>query len=220
MDKFKNKGSAPTMVKNIVVFECENGYLYRHNTLKIMGTAVIKRLINVDEYYKMAEVGILKPDDRLELINGEIFKMSPIGNKHAAIVDRLARILNNRFQSKAVIRVQNPVRFDLNNEPEPDISILKYQANDYISGYPIPVDVLAIIEVAGSSIKFDKEVKAPLYALHSIPEYWIIDLESNRIEVLSTPNAGTYTNIQTYMPGDEVILMGQKLTVNELLILE
>lgn len=185
-----------------------------------MGTAVIKRLINVDEYYKMAEVGILKPDDRLELINGEIFKMSPIGNKHAAIVDRLARILNNQFQSKAVIRVQNPVRFDLNNEPEPDISILKYKADDYISGYPIPVDVLAIIEVAGSSIKFDKEVKAPLYALHSIPEYWILDLESNRIEVLSNPNDGTYTNIQTYMPGDEVILMGQKLTVNELLILE
>jgi Uma2 family endonuclease len=184
-----------------------------------METEVSKWLINVDEYYKMAEVGILKPDDRLELINGEIFKMSPIGSKHAAIVDRLARILNHLLQSEVIIRVQNPLSFDINSEPEPDISILKYKSDDYASGHPVAADVLAIIEVAGSSIRFDKEVKAPLYALHSIPEYWIIDLENNRIEVHSKPVEGIYTETQFCLPGDEVILMDKKLSVNELLIL-
>ncbi len=184
-----------------------------------METEVSKWLINVDEYYKMAEVGILKPDDRLELINGEIFKMSPIGSKHAAIVDRLARILNHLLQSEVIVRVQNPLSFDINSEPEPDISILKYKADDYASGHPAAADVLAIIEVAGSSIRFDKEVKAPLYALHTIPEYWIIDLEKNTIEVRSNPKEGTYSEIQVYMPGEEVNLMDRKLLVNDVLIL-
>jgi Uma2 family endonuclease len=184
-----------------------------------METAVVKRLINVEEYYKMAEVGILKPDDRLELINGEIFKMSPIGSNHAGIVNKLGSLLNELFKNIAVIGVQNPVRFDINNEPEPDVSLLKYQSDFYKSAHPIPADVLAIIEVSGSSIRFDKEVKAPLYALHSIPEYWIIDLGNNRIEVLSKPNKGIYTEIQIFLPGDEVPLMNQKLAVNEVLSL-
>jgi len=185
-----------------------------------METAVIKRLINVDEYHKMAEFGILNPDDRLELIHGEIYEMSPIGSKHAGIVNKLACLLNELFKNIAVIGVQNPVRFDFNNEPEPDISLLKYRSDFYASAHPVPADVLAIIEVASASIKFDKEVKAPLYALHNIPEYWIIDLENNRIEVCSNPKEGTYSKIQLYMPGDEVNLMDRKLTVNDVLILD
>jgi len=184
-----------------------------------METAVVKRLINVEEYYKMAEVGILKPDDRLELINGEIFKMSPIGSNHAGIVNKLGSLLNELFKNIAVIGVQNPVRMDYKNEPEPDISVLKYRSDFYTSAHPEPADVLAIIEVAGSSISFDKEVKAPLYALHSIPEYWIIDLENNRIEVHSKPNEGIYSEAQLFLPGDEVSLLDKKLLVNDVLIL-
>ena len=185
-----------------------------------MATAVVKRLINVEEYYKMAEVGILKPDDRVELINGEIFEMSPIGSRHAAIVNKLAGLLNELFKGKAVIGVQVPVRINYNNEPEPDIALLQYRPDYYASEHPVPADALAIIEVAGSSISFDREVKTPLYAFHSIPEYWIIDLENNQIEVFTKPKDGTYSETQIYRAGDEVMLMGKNLSVKEMLILK
>ena len=184
-----------------------------------MVTEVVKRLINVDEYYKISEVGILKSDDHVELINGEIFQMSPIGSRHAAIVDRLARKLNQLLPDQITVRVKNPIRFDRNNEPEPDISLLKYKADDYASAHPVPADVLALFEVAGSSIRFDKEVKAPLYATHGIREYWIIDLDTNQIEVFSKPEGDAYTETRIYRPGDEVPLMGKELSVKELLIL-
>lgn len=184
-----------------------------------METAVSKRLINVDEYYKMAEMGILKPDDRLELINGEIYELSPIGSKHAGIVNKLAGYLNELFKGFAVIGVQNPIKLDYKNEPEPDFSILKYRSDFYTSAHPVPADVLAIIEVSNASIKFDKEVKGPLYAVHSIPEYWIIDLENNTIEVRSNPKEGTYLETQLFFPDDEICLMDKKLSVNDVLIL-
>lgn len=184
-----------------------------------METAVSKRLINVDEYYKMAEMGILKPDDRLELINGEIYELSPIGSKHAGIVNKLAGYLNELFKGFAVIGVQNPIKLDYKNEPEPDFSILKYRSDFYTSAHPVSGDVMAIIEVSSASIKFDKEVKAPLYALHSIPEYWIIDLENNTIEVLKNSKEGIYSETQLFLPGDDVCLMDKKLSVNDVLIL-
>lgn len=184
-----------------------------------MATEVVKRLINVDEYRKMGEIGILKSGDRLELIHGEIYEMSPIRSKHAAVVDHLAMIMNQLAKGNVIIRVQNPVQIDGTNEPEPDISLLKYRSDFYASAHPVPADVLAIIEVSDASIRFDTDVKVPLYASHGIPEYWIIDLESNRIEVYTNPKEGTYAKILRYMPGDEVSLMDKKLSVNEVLIL-
>lgn len=184
-----------------------------------MATEVIKRLINVEEYYKMAEVGILKPDDHVELINGEIFEMSPIGSRHAAIVDHFAKVMNQLFGGQAIVRIQNPIRFDNNNEPEPDISLLKYRSDYYSSAHPGPDDVLALIELAGSSISFDREVKAPLYATHGIREYWIIDLNNDQIEVYRNPDGVTFTEIKNYKPGEEITLMGEVFSVKELLIL-
>lgn len=185
-----------------------------------MANEVVKRLINVDEYYKMAEVGILKADDAVELIQGEIFQMSPIGSRHAAIVDYLAKVMNQLFDGKAIVRVQNPIRFDSNNEPEPDISLLKYRSDYYSTAHPGSADLLALIEVTGSSIRFDREVKAPLYAAHNIPECWIIDLDNNQIEYFSKPQGHTYTETRVVGPGAEVWLMGEKFAVNELLILD
>ncbi|WP_162340767.1 Uma2 family endonuclease [Cyclobacterium salsum] len=185
-----------------------------------MATEVVKRLINVDEYYKMAEVGILKAEDPVELIHGEIFQMSPIGSRHAAIVDSLAKVMIQLFDGEAIVRVQNPIRFDNNNEPEPDISLLKYRSDYYATAHPGSADVLALIEVAGASIRFDREVKAPLYAAHGIPECWIIDLENNQIEFLSKPQVDAYTETRVFGPGDEVWLIGEKFSVNELLILD
>ncbi|WP_154858579.1 Uma2 family endonuclease [Cyclobacterium xiamenense] len=184
-----------------------------------MATEVVKRLINVEEYHQMGEMGILKPDDRLELIHGEIYEMSPIGSKHASIVNKLASLLNELFKNKAVVGVQNPVQIDDRNEPEPDISLLNYRTDYYASAHPAPADVLAIIEVSDASIRFDREVKLPLYASHGILEYWMIDLGNNWIDVHTNPKKGTYASIRRYLPGEEIPLMEQTLSVNEVLIL-
>ncbi|MEQ8810688.1 MAG: Uma2 family endonuclease [Imperialibacter sp.] len=182
-----------------------------------MATEVMKRLINVDEYYKMAEVGILKPGDRVELINGEIYQMSPIGSKHGSVVKSLARILNEIFKGDAVIGIQDPVRLDENNEPEPDISILKYRADDYSQAHPGSQDVLAIIEVADSSLRHDKQVKMPLYANYGIPEYWIIDIATKQITVHLAPVGKSYSSQRNFGIGDEISLLGKIIEVSDLL---
>ncbi len=184
-----------------------------------MASEVMKRLINVEEYYKMADVGILKPEDRVELINGEIYQMSPIGSRHAATVDHLAMMLNQLFERKVIVRVQNPVRINSNNEPEPDISLLSYRSDFYAAAHPGPAEVLTVIEVAGFSIRFDREVKTPLYASCGIEEYWIIDIDHNWIEVFTNPKDGIYTKTQIYRPDDKVILLDKKLSVKELILL-
>jgi Uma2 family endonuclease len=184
-----------------------------------MGTEVVKRLINVEEYYKMAEVGILKADDRIELINGEIYQMSPIGSRHAAIVDHLAMRLNEAFKHNAIVRVQNPLRIDDNNEPEPDITIIKHRPDFYAAAHPVPNEVLAVVEVAGSSLRFDKEIKTPLYASCGIPEYWIIDMDGNQLEVFSDPKSGNYSHSEIYGPGRNVAFLGIKLGVKDILLL-
>jgi Uma2 family endonuclease len=182
-----------------------------------MATEVMKRLINVDEYYKMAEVGILKPGDRVELINGEIYEMSPIGSRHGSVVKTLAMILNEIFKGEAVIGIQDPVRLDESNEPEPDISILKYRADFYSQAHPGAHDILAIIEVADSSLRHDKQVKMPLYANYDIPAYWIIDIATKQITVHLDPVGNSYSSQQVYGIGDEIVLLGKTIVVGDLL---
>lgn len=182
-----------------------------------MGTEVVKRLINVGEYYKMAEVGILKPDDRVELINGEIYEMSPISSEHALVVDKLAKMLFKLFDEEIWVRIQNPIRLGERNEPEPDISLLKYQPEKYASALPGSDDVLAIIEVANSSLKHDKEIKAPLYARHGIPVYWIIDVDSRQVGVYQYPKGESYQELKTYTKRDDVQLLGKSILIKELL---
>jgi len=183
-----------------------------------MVVEVTKRLVNVDEYYKMAEVGILKPTDHVELIYGEIYEMSPIGSKHASVVKSLARLFNKLFENEYTIGIQDPVRLNQESEPEPDISILKYRDDYYANAHPVPNDILAIIEVADSTIKYDKKVKAPLYAYHSIPVYWIIDIENGVIEVLTNPIGDKYDDKKVYHSGDELILIEKKIEFNEIFI--
>jgi len=181
-----------------------------------MATEVLKRLLNVDEYYQMAEAGILKPDDRVELIHGEIYEMSPIGSKHAAIVNRLARLLNKILEQSVSIGIQSPIRLSQVDEPEPDISIAKYKADDYLSSLPNAEDVLLLIEVADSSIQYDRTTKKPLYASHGIPEYWIIDIENEIIEVYQKPINSDYTKNKSLQKGDSVQLLDRALKVADI----
>jgi len=183
-----------------------------------MATEVAKRLVNVDEYYKMAEVGILKPTDHVELIHGEIYEMSPIGSKHAGVINRLSRLFNELFENKVVIAVQNPIRLKDKSEPEPDISILKIREDFYTNAHPTPKDILAIIEVADSTIKYDREVKAPLYASHGIPVYWIIDIENDVIEILCKPVGNIYLEKKKFHTDDILTLFDKRIAFNDILI--
>ncbi|MFM9949000.1 MAG: Uma2 family endonuclease [Saprospiraceae bacterium] len=162
---------------------------------------VSKRLITVNDYHKMAEVGIL-PDRGIELINGEIIEMSPIGGKHVTIVNRLNKLLNSILGDNAIISVQNPVIVSDLSEPEPDISILKYRADFYDGQTPTAQDALLVIEVAGSTLIYDREVKLAVYAASGIPEFWIVNIEERTIEAHWEPVGKAYKYRALLHPGD------------------
>ncbi len=159
------------------------------------------RLFNVDEYYAMAEAGILRHGERVELLSGVIVRMSPIGSRHAAWVDALANLLIDRIERRAMIRVQNPVRLDSNSEPEPDVTVIRRRGDFYASAHPGPDDVLLLIEVSDTTVAFDREVKLPLYAAAGIPEVWIVDLPSGAVEVYTEPSGETYSLSRTVSVG-------------------
>ena len=145
--------------------------------------------IDVDAYHRMAEVGILPPDVRVELIEGEVLDMVPIGSEHAGRTGRLQRRLIATLQQVAIVTASSPLRIDAWNEPEPDILVLRPRADDYIEALPTPADVLLVVEVAKASRDFDRTVKAELYARAGVPEYWIVDLVDRCVEVCRGPGA-------------------------------
>ena len=152
-----------------------------------------RHLISVDAFHRMGETGILGPRDRVELIDGEIIDMSPIGVLHAAIVARLASHFSQRLGPMGVVWCQNPLRLDDISEPEPDIAILRPRADFYMTAHPGAADVLLVIEVADTSLAYDLGTKVPLYARHGIPEVWVIDAATRHTRVFRRPvgNGGT-----------------------------
>jgi Uma2 family endonuclease len=151
------------------------------------------RLFTVDEYYRMAAAGILNEDDRVELIDGEIVHMPPIGSNHASVVDTLAGLLTSQLRrDQAIVRVQNPVRLNNLSELQPDISLLKPRGDRYKHAHPGTDDIFLVIEVAESSAMSDREVKIPRYAGAAVPEVWLIDLNDQVVEVYRDPGEGEY----------------------------
>lgn len=163
-----------------------------------MSTSVqlARHLFNVADYHRMLEIGVLNEDSQVELLNGEVIKMTPIGPRHAASVDRINEVLKTKLGKQAIVRVQNPVQLDDFTEPQPDISLLKRRADFYAAGHPTSVDVLVAIEVSDSSIDKDRTVKLPAYARAGIYEVWLVDLYEDRIEVHSDPYNGTYQEVR------------------------
>lgn len=155
-------------------------------------TAPSRHLITVDAFHRMGETGILGSADRVELIDGEIIDMSPIGALHAAIVDLLARHFARRAGESVFIRCQNPLRLDDVSEPEPDLVILRPRADFYATAHPGPADAILVVEVADTSLAYDLGVKVPLYARHGIPEVWVIDLGARRTTLFRRPAGGRY----------------------------
>jgi Uma2 family endonuclease len=152
-------------------------------------------LFSVDEYHKMGEAGILCEDDRVELIEGKLIDMPPIGSPHAGKVNRFNTLLSRIIGSKAVIALQNPVRLGKRSEPQPDITLLRPRDDFYEKSHPQPKDVLLLIEVADTTVRYDREVKIPLYAVYGIPEVWLIDLQAKRVEVYLQPSKHGYRQV-------------------------
>lgn len=171
-----------------------------------MGIQLQRQLFTVDEYYKMAEVGILTPEDKVELINGEIIRMSPSNSEHANAIDILAKKLIIGIGDKAVVRVQNPVSIDKSSEPEPDIAIAVNRQEGYRQNHPQPKNIILVVEVSDSTLHFDREVKMLLYAEAGIPEYWIVNLQDEQVEVFRKPVKEQYSQKQILFKEDELVL--------------
>jgi Uma2 family endonuclease len=163
-----------------------------------------KRLFTVHEYHKMGEAGILTEDDRVELIEGEIVVMPPIGEGHFGNVNRFTSLFVRKFSDQAVVHIQNPVRLGLRNEPEPDVVLLRFREDFYAGKFPEPEDVLLLVEVADSSLAYDRKTKVPLYARAGIQEYWIVDLIHREIVVHRDPSRSRYRSVQQIKPGDTI----------------
>jgi Uma2 family endonuclease len=166
-----------------------------------MATPLRTRRFTVDEYYRMADAGILGAHERVELIEGEIIRMEAIGSRHAATVTRLDRLFQT-LGGAALVWVQNPVRLSDLSEPEPDVALLQPKSDDYASAHPGPADTLLIVEVSDTTVGFDRGIKAPLYAVSGIREYWLVDIAAETIEVYREPGAAGYRDVTTHRRGE------------------
>ena len=152
----------------------------------------------------MGEVGIFSEDDRVELLDGEILEMTPIGSRHAACVDRLNRILTSQLRTTAIVRIQNPIRLNDRSEPQPDIAVLQPRADFYEQAHPGPPDVLLLIEVIDSSSELDQRVKLPLYAKAGMREVWLVNLEERTIYVYRRPSQLGYQETKQVQRADRL----------------
>lgn len=167
-----------------------------------MSFQIARRHFTVAEYHRMAEAGIFSEDDRLELIEGEILKMSPIGSLHASCVKRLNKLLGNLVGQSAIVSVQDPVQLNDFSEPEPDIALLRPRDDFYAQAHPGAADVLLIIEIADSSVEYDRNIKLPTYAHSGIPEVLIANLAADTVEAYSDPVNGSYQHTRLYKRGE------------------
>jgi Uma2 family endonuclease len=151
--------------------------------------------LTVADYYRMGEAGILAPDARVELIDGEIIDVAPPGYPHAGTVDQLALVFGRAVAERAHVRVQNPLRLDEHSEPQPDVSVLKPSADFYKSRHPRASDALLVVEVADTSLRYDRDDKIPLYARHLIPEVWLVDLKAKCLVRYRNPQQGAYASV-------------------------
>lgn len=151
--------------------------------------------LTVDDYHRMGEAGVLAPDARTELINGEIIDMTPPGSRHSAIVTYLIHALTAAVGHSALVSVQSPLRLSRMDEPQPDLQILRKRDDFYSKALPGGPDVLLAIEVSDSTVRYDRQIKLPLYAAHGIEEFWLIDLNAKQMTRCRKPRAGRYEEV-------------------------
>ncbi len=168
----------------------------------------------------MGEIGIFPPDARVELVDGLVRRMPPIHPPHASIVDRLNSALGRLPAGSAIVRVQNPIRLDDFNEPQPDVMVLRFRDDYYGSHHPTPTDVVLAIEVADTSLRYDRNEKMPRYGMAGIPEAWLVDVQAGTIKVFTEPQADGYGRERVVARGQEIVSLaveGLRLQVDEAL---
>ena len=163
-----------------------------------------RRKFTVDEYFRMVEAGILQPKERVELIEGEILIMPPMGPPHFGGVTRHARVFISRAANRFSVLVQGPVHLDEHTAPEPDVILAKFRDDDYSFAHAIPEDIFLIIEVAASSLAYDRDVKAHIYGRFNIPETWVLNLPGDCIERFTEPGPEGYAQHTVLRRGDKV----------------
>jgi Uma2 family endonuclease len=166
-----------------------------------MAVALQPYRFTVDQYHRMGEAGIFSSDCRVELIEGEIFEMTPVGPWHAGVVNRLTRAFANGVGDRAVVHVRNPVGLDRHSEPQPDLMLLKPRPDFYGTAHPTPEDALLLVEVADTSLERDRGRKLPLYARTGVPEVWIVNRQADAVEVFRRPAPGGYGERRLFSRG-------------------
>lgn len=174
-------------------------------TGRMSGSMLPRHRFTTDEYEQMVQSGILTPDDRVELLQGEVLPMTPIGSRHAACVRRLTRFLIERLGDDAIVSVQSPVRLDDFSMPEPDVAVLRPEPGSYASAHPRPPDILLVIEVADTSLEKDRTVKMPLYAQAGIQEAWLVHLGEGIVEIHRHPAPDGYRQRQRLAKGPLIV---------------
>ena len=166
-----------------------------------------RRRFSVKEYHRLIEVGILTKEDRVELLEGEIVEMSPIGDPHQGTVDRLNRLFTSRLGEQVIVRVQGPILLaSVESEPQPDVALLVPRQDFYTTRRPEPADVLLAVEVMDSSVGKDRRVKLPLYARAGLREVWLVDLNTERVEVYRRPGSSGYAESRVLQPGERLAI--------------
>jgi Uma2 family endonuclease len=158
--------------------------------------------LTVDDYYRMGETGVLAQDARVELINGEIIDMVPPGSRHAAYVTLLTQAFSLAVGKSALVSVQSPLRLNRYSEPQPDLMLLRPRDDFYSKAHPGPADALLVVEVSESSLRYDRQIKMPLYASHEIAEFWLIDLTAMELHVCRRPEHGSYGHVAVMSPAN------------------
>jgi len=164
--------------------------------------------ITCDQYHSMIRSGVLREDDRVELIHGFLVTKMSIGSQHSGTVNRLQYLLNRSLGGNVILSVQNPITIHDYSEPEPDIVVAKFREDFYADTHPEPQDVLLAIEVADTSLAYDRDAKIPLYASCGIPSAWLVDLNSKSITVFDQPDGAAYTRSTVYSTGMSIPLPG------------
>jgi len=178
-----------------------------------------QRRFSADEYERMIAAGILAEDERVELLEGAIYPMSPIGSCHAACVNRLVAFLVRALGQRVIVSPQNPIRLSDESEPQPDIAVLRPREDFYAGALPRGEDVLLVVEVAEASLFFDRAVKLPLYAKAGIPEVWLVDLKHEVVERHTRPLHGRYAEAATFQRGEVIDspTLGLSIAVEDIL---
>ena len=172
-----------------------------------MALHLARRRFTSAEYHQMVEAGILAEDDRVELIEGEIIEMSPIGRHHAATVRRLSDLSFHTFRDVALVDIQNPIRLSDESEPQPDLTLVRRRPDFYDSGLPGPEDIFLVVEVADTSLAYDRRLKIPLYGRSGIPEAWLIDVTKRTITVYRDPGPAGYGTTRVVRRAEQLDLV-------------